>query len=90
MSEYTPTKDAVRCFYVAARKKDDDEAALEFDRWLEAHDREVAAEAWDEGVEAEATRRYPGRSEKPLHKAGYFGFIAGARYAANIREAHQS
>ena len=36
------------------------------------------------GVEAEAARRYPGHAKKDMHKAGYYAFIAGARYAANL------
>lgn len=46
MSEYIPTKDDIRDQYASSYYVND---AREFDRWLEAHDREVAARAWDEG-----------------------------------------
>lgn len=37
-----------------------DEAQEKFDRWLEAHDREVAAKAWDEGASALADSFWDG------------------------------
>lgn len=59
MSDYTPTTEEVRRDYVAcnsspqASMSDDGvmvgDASYEFDRWLAAHDREVAEKAWDEG-----------------------------------------
>lgn len=61
--EYTPTTEDVRDAYTHGAAllppyySDGFQAALagrraEFDRWLAAHDREVAARAWDEGYEA--------------------------------------
>ena len=55
--EYTPTTDEIRRDWVQLSADayslvtdDADEVAVaEFDRWLEAHDREVAEKAWDEG-----------------------------------------
>ena len=50
--EYTPTTDEVRENYVDATAhgyKDVSEAQDMFNRWLAAHDREIKAEAWDEG-----------------------------------------
>ena len=60
MSDYTPTTEEVRRDYVAcnsspqASMSDDDLVPIYvsrkwFDRWLAAHDREVAEKAWDEG-----------------------------------------
>jgi hypothetical protein len=40
---YTPTTEEVRDVYAHAQ------TYREFDRWLEAHDRETKAEAWQEG-----------------------------------------
>lgn len=47
VAEYTPTTDGVRNRYIKARVSY--EPGAEFDRWLAARDREVAAQAWDEG-----------------------------------------
>ena len=56
MYEYTPTTEQVRTFWAsdgkhqpAAKSYGHEESALEFDRWLAARDRVVAANAWDEG-----------------------------------------
>lgn len=62
MSEYTPTTEQVRKAYKSGAwlRADVQESAwkpgvyasryyAEFDRWLAAHDRQVRAEAWDEG-----------------------------------------
>lgn len=56
MAEYTPTTDEVReAFRAAVLHPDDldldDAPGQAFDRWLAAHDREVAAKAWGEGAE---------------------------------------
>ena len=59
MSEYTPTTDEVRAEYVqnrAIRVPTTTAVASEFDRWLAAHDREVKAEAFDEGWVDRANR----------------------------------
>ena len=52
MNEYTPTTESIRDCYVFSREHPDGtfiasqrEHEAEFDRWLEAHDREVAAKA---------------------------------------------
>ena len=52
MSDYTPTTAQVRDFWAsdgkfqpAAKSYGFTESTAEFDRWLEAHDREVAAKA---------------------------------------------
>lgn len=56
MREYTPTTDWVRTAWVIAREKVDgiavDGSAPEFDRWLAAHDAEVAEAAYQRGHEA--------------------------------------
>lgn len=66
MSDYVPTTNAVRSFYIGIRKQPDDEAAAEFDRWLTAHDRKVAAEALREAAETFVRTvgepAHPGRS----------------------------
>lgn len=46
MSDYTPTTAEVRD---AATQCPHGIPDAEFDRWLEAHDREVKAQAWQEG-----------------------------------------
>lgn len=44
--EYTPTTDDVRAYYVWAKsRRVSRERGAEFDRWLAAHDAEVAAVA---------------------------------------------
>ncbi len=57
MSDYTPTTENIRSCYVYATEGYDGGLAIpeqqskaEFDRWLAAHDAEVASKAWDEGV----------------------------------------
>lgn len=60
MSEFTPTTDQVRneyTFDASAEYNGTDHAAAciesserEFDRWLAAHDAEIAARAWDEAI----------------------------------------
>lgn len=47
---YTPTTDEVRNDYLRMGRRS--EKAAEFDRWLAAHDRTVAAKAWTEGFGA--------------------------------------
>jgi len=53
VGEHTPTTEVIRerATKHAARFGFLQELSFEdqFDRWLEAHDREIAAEAWDEG-----------------------------------------
>ena len=53
MSDYTPTTEEMREWHVrhdwcGSQSRAQYEA--EFDRWLKAHDREVAAKAWDQAV----------------------------------------
>ena len=51
-SGYTPTTDEVRARYDADEfgySASLGDPCPEFDRWLEKHDKEVRAEAWDEG-----------------------------------------
>lgn len=57
MSEYTPTTEQMREDWgalvvpvIAPPKSARAERLAEFDRWLAARDREVAAKAWDEGA----------------------------------------
>lgn len=60
--EYTPTTEEVRSSFASNQFVQrgefefellaEDEAGAEFDRWLAAHDAEVAAKAWDEGHDA--------------------------------------
>lgn len=57
--EYVPrTQDVKNCYVFAGAGPDGSTVKParvlrhEFDRWLEAHDREVAAKAWDEGCDA--------------------------------------
>lgn len=55
MSDYTPTTEEVREDYALGRNEVVgagwyDQHRAEFDRWLAAHDAEVASKAWDEGV----------------------------------------
>lgn len=56
MSTYTPTTRQIEDFWAsdgieqpAAKSHDRAEGIAEFRRWLERHDRETAARAWDEG-----------------------------------------
>ena len=45
-TEYTPTTEEVRKrYWLNDGEPSDPDEALEFDRWLAAHDREVAAKA---------------------------------------------
>lgn len=78
MSDYTPTTDEVREAWADSRwdpfgeRKWSDHAA-EFDRFLAAHDREVAARAWDEGAEAGRLNTYehrPGREMRNPYREG--------------------
>lgn len=59
MSDYTPDTERVRYAYahsvMVSGPEMRNELAAEFDRWLEAHDREVQAIAWDDGYAAGAT-----------------------------------
>lgn len=48
---YTPTTDDLRTQY-AQRFPDVEGAKQDFDRWLAAHDSQVAANAWDIGFHA--------------------------------------
>lgn len=53
MSDYTPDTDEVKIHYAYPYRDDlKDTKRAEFDRWLAAHDREVAAKAWAEGYDA--------------------------------------
>jgi hypothetical protein len=46
-------------------------AEREFNRWLEAHDRQVKADAWDEGIEAGVDNPTPGDYDlNPYRKGG--------------------
>ena len=47
--EYTPTMDEVRTAYKAGGGYRWPERGEQFNRWLAAHDRELAALAWDKG-----------------------------------------
>lgn len=56
MSDYTPATRQIEGFWVsdgteqpAAKSHDRAEVVAEFRRWLEQHDREIAARAWDNG-----------------------------------------
>ena len=54
--EHTPTTDDVRAYYVWSKsRRVSRERGIEFDRWLAAHDAEVAAEAC-KAAEAEFVR----------------------------------
>ena len=60
--EYTPTTDEVReAFRAAMLHPDDldldDAPGQAFDRWLAAHDREVAERAWDEATDTLSPHR---------------------------------
>lgn len=67
MTEYTPSMEEIRGIYAAYgyggnRPHDGQHQGIrewraEFDRWLAAHDREVAAAAWWEGVQAQWKHR---------------------------------
>ena len=61
MDEYTPTTEQMRDFVGGV-------VQAEFDRWLTAHDRVVAANAWDEGAKSASPDWYwhdDGKSENP-------------------------
>lgn len=77
--EYTPTAESVRDAYCHLQQTVLGERGhpaherfhAEFDRWLEAHDREVAARAWDEGFtrgfySGQAMRSDADASESPV------------------------
>lgn len=54
MSQYTPTTKKVRLGYAVSAiwpSATDPERAAEFDRWLAAHDAEVSAQGFREGVD---------------------------------------
>lgn len=53
MSEYTPDTGEVRELFWSASgtRRRDPQAWGEFDRWLADHDRRIAENAYDEGVE---------------------------------------
>ena len=55
MSDYTPTTGIVKAAYMVHMNHHEniehEDGAAEFDRWLAEHDRQIAAEAWDEGYE---------------------------------------
>jgi hypothetical protein len=70
--EYTPTTDEVRAEYVtnrAIRVPTTTPVASEFDRWLAAHDREVAAAALDKAADefrsGQITGLFTGRDQYP-------------------------
>ena len=50
MSDYTPTTEAIRGRIIQRGIGWGFYGLDEFDRWLAAHDAEVASKAWDEGV----------------------------------------
>lgn len=53
--DYMPTTDEVRFSYAEDVSPGRTHLATpEFDRWLDAHDREVKAEAWDDCVDSVA------------------------------------
>lgn len=57
MSDYTPTTEEVREEYVSQGWGPDGSLYVEndpaaFDRWLTAHNRKIAARAWEEGWDA--------------------------------------
>lgn len=61
MVRYTPTTDEVRINTVADLTRDDPlyvERLAQFDRWLIEHDRQIAEEAWAEGVRATTTDNF--------------------------------
>lgn len=51
MTDYIPTTEEMRRFYALemAWQEGPDEAYAQFDRWLEDHDRQVAAKAYEKG-----------------------------------------
>lgn len=54
MNKYTPTADEVRDAFAGkgkgyANSSHYERQGSEFDRWLDEHDRQVKAEAWEEG-----------------------------------------
>ena len=50
--EHTPTTDDIRAYYVWSKsRRVSRERGIEFDRWLTAHDGEVAAEALNREAE---------------------------------------
>ena len=52
MSEYTPTTEEVRRYYIAwGAESGPDDAAGEFDRWLAVHDAEVRADEREKAAE---------------------------------------
>lgn len=53
MTDYTPTTEQIRSAFANRAYTDAgvDEFLVQFDRWLKAHDRAVAAKAWDEGFD---------------------------------------
>lgn len=73
MSDYTPTTEQVKDLYHLGAldvgpNVDIEETLAMFDRWLAAHDREVAALAWDEGfLECVDHDGYVAASGIPLH-----------------------
>lgn len=63
MSEFTPTTDEVRARYCAdefGHPAALTDPCLEFDRWLEAHDREVAAKALRDAAHSMRRHKQPG------------------------------
>lgn len=60
--EYTPTTDVIRDAWVDSRwdqygERPASEFFDEFDRWLAAHDAEVAARVWDEATDYDVARQ---------------------------------
>lgn len=74
MNEYTPDTGEVRELWAAFSEYGGivdrpastgwDDYRAEFDRWLAAHDKEVAADAWGEGYEA-------GQHNEHEHRIGH-------------------
>ena len=79
MSDYTPTTEDVRHAYVSARSEEEFAASYlsqfepEFDRWLAAHDAEVAAQALRDAadeMEAMLGEHGPGNRNTGYGQAG--------------------
>lgn len=77
MIKWTPSTAEVRAAYASDELGDLFkvlESKREFDRWLEAHDREVAAESWEEGFRNGRAKAeygiYTNRLERNPYKNG--------------------
>lgn len=54
---FTPTTESIKAYYAPGQSPHQDQRAEAFDRWLEAHDLEVKAQALEEA--AEESRQVP-------------------------------